>query len=105
MASIIRQEKVSWILNCSVRDIGFRTALKDLNEQEIRHCLGIEKRVSAIEALRREAKRKGIKIDDDQVVECSGCGWKWNPKPGWRATVCPRCCQWINCEGETAQRA
>lgn len=96
MASNIRQNKVDWILNCAVRDIGFRTALKDLNEREIRHCLRLEKRVSAIQALRKEARRKGFNIEGDESVECPGCGWKWNPKMGWTATVCPRCQQWIN---------
>lgn len=88
----IRKDKVNWILNCAVRDINFRCALKDLTEQEIRHCIGIEKRVSAIEAIRREARRKGIELTTE--VTCPSCGWVGQAK-GWKAQVCPRCGKWI----------
>lgn len=97
MVALIRQSKVQWVLNCGVRDINFRCALKDLNEQEIRHCLGIEKRVSAIEALRREARRKGINLEGPAGVTCPSCGWSGSGK-GWRAMVCPKCLATIQIE-------
>ncbi|MHC1744861.1 MAG: hypothetical protein AB9873_17790 [Syntrophobacteraceae bacterium] len=97
MAAGIRQSKVDWILHCAVQDIGFKTALKDLNEQEIRHCLGLEKRKSAIEALRREARRKRINMEEPAGVKCPSCGWS-GPAKDWKAIVCPRCGKWIKIE-------
>lgn len=102
MASNVRQSKVDWILNCAVRDIGFRTALKDLNGQEIRHCLSQEKRKSAIEALRREARRKGLGVEGPADVLCPSCGWRGQPRD-WKAMVCPKCMKWIPIDEPIAQ--
>lgn len=97
-----QNKRIDWILNCAVHDINFKCALKDLTESQIKFCLDHEKRKSAIDALKREARRKGIAIGalDRVSVTCPSCSWKGDQAKDWKAVVCPRCRKWIQLEAK-----
>lgn len=53
---------VSWILNCSVGDVNWTTALRRLTDDELRYCLEHERRATALRRLRAEARRRGLEV-------------------------------------------
>ena len=91
MAANNKKSRADVLLQSAVQTLDFKCALKDLSDPQIRYCLDRETRKSAIEALRREARRKGIELETPTVAKCRRCGWSRDQAKDWKAMVCPRC--------------
>lgn len=63
---------VGWILRNSVNDINYRNAVPELTDEELRYCLKREARKTGLQQLRAEARRRGMKLDEQPAVAEAG---------------------------------
>lgn len=57
LPDLSKNEAVRWILNCSVGDSNWESALRRLTQEEIGYCLVNEKRKSVINKLNAQKRR------------------------------------------------
>lgn len=55
---------IGWILHNSAEDVNFKSQLPRLTDEELVFCLRNETRKTALRQLKREAKKRGMKIDE-----------------------------------------
>lgn len=65
MTATGRVSNVEWILMCTAGDTNYLDALPRLTDDELRHCLGHERRKTSLNYLRREARRRGMEVPSD----------------------------------------